>query len=1104
MSLDSAHKALSMESHAIHLSLLGSWQLIANGEKKREPRQKVKGLLAYLALEANQTHSREQLSALLWPEMGKKESQNNLCVTLYRLKKLMNHSDVIEASRGEVSFNTAVSHAIDVSQFETAVKKTERHDHASLSQCQACLADLETAVSLYRGEFLEGLVLTGYDAFAEWHFVWRERLHIMALKQLERLAKAMWQNGRFNRVEAYARRQIALDNLNEAGHRNLMRALYAQGQRTAALQQYEQCVALLAKELGVPPAIETEQLKTAVEQETLAFQPKHERTKPENIEPTNLPEYLTPFFGREEELALLAERLSQKRYRLISLVGPGGIGKTRLAIEAARRQLDHFADGVYFVSLVGVQTVHEIPGAISESIGISLVGAAPAAEQIVTLLANKKMLLLIDNLEHLMDGVSLLQTMLAQAPELTLLVTSRERLNIQSEDLFRLRGLPYPTERHDLTAVQYPAIRLFGDRAHRLKKQFWLNEDTLPHVVQICQAVEGLPLGLELAATWVRDLSVAEIAEGLEQDLSLLQTDMRDIDPRHRHIEAIFDYSWRLLSTEEQKILPLLTLFKGGFTQEAASAICNASPVVLKRLRYKTLIRGDGNNRYAVHELIRQIAARRLPTVLEEAKIRFVTYYLDLLKAHQPMLLTKEAREAAQQITNDIDNVRQAWQWAIALDEFKMLKKAAPALADYFIHTGYYVDGQGMIERAVAALPEHQHRERPFFLIEIAALLSAHYYGKLDELKRIIDEVLTLTEGQPEHIEIRARACLYLSRGLFANTIDSEQSQAYAEQAMVLARQSDSLPLIGDAYVQLGCLHYRYENTEAAVASIQEGLKIYESLGDFRRILDGTRALTLAYSESGNLIKTFELEKNLLALKQQWHSELGVADQYFNLSISYASFGDTKTGITLLLKAMDIYQKCNDKEAIQSSYAILGEHYYNIGDDERSIDYYRKAVALQEELKLTSRLCGELTGFSQPLQRSGLLDEAQQVLERAIEVGVAPRYVKQARAHLACVLMDKGQNREALLLAEPLWQEVKSDGAKSLPSVLRTLRCFHQLFVAADKQAEIDAILKLAHREIQKTVDGLNDPTLRQSYLNNQSNVHYFKSLLAETNLTIS
>lgn len=1085
---------------SIQLALLGSWHLSINGKQlPKEPRQKVKALLAYLALESTQAHSRELLATLLWPDLAKSEGRNNLRVTLARLRKLLGHPGLIEATRSEVHLNTdfahSSGHAVDVFEFEDLVQQTERHEHDSLAQCETCLADLETAVSLYRGDFLAGFTLAGCTAFDEWQFVWRERMQVLVSNQLDRLSRAMVTNGRYAQAEQYAYRHIAIDTLNEAAHRNLMTALYAQGRRTTALQKYQACADLLQAELGVYPDAETETLKAAIEENSLSVGVVNTQPPTQPTQIAKLPEHLTPFFGREEELTLLSEQLGQRDYRLISLIGPGGIGKTRLAIEAARQQQHQFADGVYFVPLVGVQSHHDIPAAIGDVVGI------PVDEQIVNILANKELLLILDNFEHLMEGVPLLQAILTGAPQVVLLVTSRARLNLQSEDLFRLKGLPYPASADDLTAVKYPAVRLFGDRAHRLDKQFWLNEDTLPSVVRICQIVEGLPLGLELAATWIRDFSIEDIAEALAEDLALLQTDLRDVDKRHQNIEAVFDYSWRLLSADEQRILPLLTLFKGGFSPKAAFALFKASPLVLKRLRYKTLIRRAGNGRYSLHELVRQMAASKLSSEPVREQKQFIDYFLHQVQEAAPRLRTAEAKQAAQQLTADIDNVRQAWHWAIELGAFQQLQETAGALAEYFIHVGQYNDGKGLIEQVVNRLPA-SHRaafdaQRPLFLIEIAYILSSQYNGILAEQEKIVNEILQLTEGHSALKMVRARAYYYLSRALFVDSIENERTRMVTEQALILATELDDRLLLADAYVQMGCLHYRFENTEAAVSDINKGIHIYKSLGDIPRLADGYSALSVAYSESGDMVKSFAMDEKLLPMYQELGSEAKVADQYFNLAYSYSFFGAVEKSIPLVMKAMSIFARLNDRASIQNCHALLGEFYFDLEDDEQSLRHYEQAIALQEELKLTSRLCSDLIGFSRPLQRSEQLDKAQRMLERALRVSVAPRYTIEAEAHLAAVLFQQGLAAEALTIAESLWQKVEANEAKGLPNVLRTLSCFHRIFVYHSKQAETEAVLNLAQREIEKTADNIDDTDLQQTYLTKHSVVGYFRPHLA-------
>ncbi len=796
----------------IEISLLGSWLIRHVSEPtKKEPRRKEQGLLAYLAVESGQSHSRDSLVGLFWPDMPLSAARNNLRVALSRLKQYLRDSSILETTRHTVCFNGDSPVLLDVTQFLALIKQSEAHEHRSLTACAQCQAHLKQAVDLYRGEFLTGFFLGDCLAFEEWLFVWRERLRVQVLKLLDQLVQVAEENGQFDEAGKYARRQIELDPLHENAHRQLMRALYAQGQRSAALNQFQTCETILRNEIGVEPEAETVLLRQEIQAGTLDISASAGHSA--QIVRYALPEITTPFFGREAELEQLSQRLTERSYRLISLVGPGGIGKTRLAIQAARAQRDAFRDGVYFVPLEGVEKAAEIPTAIAEAMGITFMASAASPQtKMVQVLQDKQLLLVIDNLEHVIDeGADYLLELMRTAPDIILLVTSRERLNAQMEDLFRLRGLPYPDAFDDVTAVHFAAVRLFGDRAHRLRKRFLLDEDTLPHVVRICHLVEGLPLALELAATWIRDFTAEQIADAIEKDLDLLITDLRDITPRQRSIQAVFEYSWKQLSAAEKQILPLLTIFKGGFSLAAATTITGASPIILTRLRYKSLLRSEGHGRYSFHELLRQIAAQKLPDTSQAVQANYIRYYFQLLQEKTPILKSYEAREAGNILMMEIDNIRQAWQWGIAAKRFDDLMETATLLVEFYAYGGLFSEGITLIDDVLQHLPEEEEEKRPFFLIEKARLVNE--IEGLPQVQQLIDQILHLTEDSPIYQAVQARAYYYLSKSLFLNSIDSKASLNYAEQAMVLAKQVDDIDLIAQLYNQLGSLHYRFEQT---------------------------------------------------------------------------------------------------------------------------------------------------------------------------------------------------------------------------------------------------------------------------------------------------
>jgi predicted ATPase len=455
-----------------------------------------------------------------------------------------------------------------------------------------------------------------------------------------------------------------------------MRLLNGQGQRGAALAQHEACRQVLADELGVEPDAETlllyQQIKSGAQLKPVAEAPAAGLAAITH----SLPESVTPFFGREEELAQIAGRLHDGTYRLLSIVGPGGIGKTRLALQAARENLHLFPDGAHFVPLAPVRTAGEVPAVIVAALGLSLgESALSPRRQLLTELRGKRLLLVLDSLEHLLHAeddaaqvVEILLGVLRQTPGITLMVTSRQRIDVQAEDVYRLRGLPVPGPDGLIEAAQFASVRLFCDRAYRLHKSFRLTDGNLEHVVRICSLVEGMPLGLEVAATWVRDPGLADLVAALDTSLDTLETTMRDVAPQHRSIRAVFDHSWRLLTPAEQDWLCQLAVFRGGFSLEAAQAVAGVTPIVLTRLRYKSLVRGAGGSRYHMHQLLQRFALERLshkPELENETRQRHSDYFLAYVGQHAEALRGEELQSALAEIGADLDNVRQAWDWAV-------------------------------------------------------------------------------------------------------------------------------------------------------------------------------------------------------------------------------------------------------------------------------------------------------------------------------------------------------------------------------------------------------------------------------------------------------
>lgn len=1085
----------------LQISFLGGYQLTHQRAKTTLSRRKVMGLLAYLAVESDQTHSRDSLVGLFWPDLPTVDARNNLRVTLSRLKGHLGGGDNLEITRHTVRFILNSQVQLDVHQFLTLIKQIETHNHPSVAACQQCRAHLKQAVDLYRGEFLNGFYLEDCLAFEEWLFVWRERLHVQVIKQLDQLIQAAGDNKQHAVVEGYARRQIELDPLQESAHRQLMWALYAQGQRTAALNQFQTCKRNLQNELGIEPEAETvllwQEIQAGKENASSSASGLSQNAG------YHLPETTTPFIGREVELAQLDQRLAERQYRLISVVGPGGMGKTRLAIQAARAQLHAFHHGVYFVSLEGVQTAAEIPAAIAEAMGITFAAGSESPQvEIMQILQNKQLLLIIDNLEHVMEGgAELLLEIIRAAPDVMLLVTTRERLNAQGEDLFRLRGLPFPHTDDELNGGRYAAVRLFTDRAHRVNKQFGLSADNLRDVITICRLVEGLPLGLELAATWVRDFSVGYIARALKEDFTLLETDLRDISPRHRSLAAVFEHSWNLLTPTEQAILPQLAVFHGGFTLSAAKEVTGASLLVLTRLRYKSLLRGGGNGRYTMHYLLRQLALRKLneqPAVAEQAQTRHSRYFLSSLREQAQQLTGTDAAHIGAMIRLELDNTRQAWRWAVKTSSWEHLLQSAAGLVAFLHHEGLVFEGVQLLQTAIDHA-QGQSKTRadllPNLLVKQLTLLNV--ISPLNEFITIIEHVLSLTAQNPALSQLEAEAYLIWSMGFLDQVSDPKQARVYLDQAVAGAEKIDDQ----EFYARLQCEYgrnYLYDGQfDKAVTVLKKALAIFEALDHIPGQALAYSRLAPAYAEAYRLGPALFCDRKALALYTQINNRTKLGNAHNNLAETYVLLGAYEQAREHTIKSLEISRRQGNKVSQANTLSLYAVILDKLGHTKEAEKQFRAAITAQKTLKLNFSLRFSLLDWGAFQLAQGWLSEAELTLDEAITLNDDLYHLKlTAQAQQTAVYLAQGNRLDAAWnLADTVWRAIEPNDGAGLPFPIKTMvECY--LIFHAYNDGRAKAALHMAADVLKRTAAEIEDAQIRTSFLHNVPINKYLRQAL--------
>ncbi|MBC8162946.1 MAG: tetratricopeptide repeat protein [Roseiflexaceae bacterium] len=575
---------------------------------------------------------------------------------------------------------------------------------------------------------------------------------------------------------------------------------------------------------------------------TLSEPDSHERTTPMRID-SELSQQSTPLLGREQEIARLANLLHTPDSRCVTLVGPGGVGKTRLAIEVATRNAARFADGVCAVALARVGSADLLAPTIARTLGLTAPASGDVVSQLHAHLRDKRMLLVLDNMEHLVDAADMLARLLIAAPQVYLLATSRERLQLRGEITLEVAGLLLPPAGAGADALAAnPAVALFCSSAQRLHGQSTPAPNQLQAAARVCHLVEGLPLAIELAAGWAHLLSYDEIERELGQTLDFLQTGMRDLPLRHRSLRAAFAHSWDMLAPAEQHALRRLSVFRGSFSREAADAVLHGEYAAAERssaattlhllgaLTDKSLLkRGEdaGASRFVLHELVRQYAAehlRALPADDRAAHTSHSHYYLGLLQAHGEALRGPAQVAALATLAIEADQVRAALQWAIAEGDLIALRGVLPTVITWFEWTYAVQEGIALFEQISARL----------------------------------QEIVPPAEHAAAHREALALALAYAGWFNFHAT-HAEQALGQLRAAHALAGAGDDALVLGDTLLFLGSVAAETGDTNTARPLLLACMRAYDTGGDPRRSARGAYRLGTLLHQHGEYVRALHL-----------------------------------------------------------------------------------------------------------------------------------------------------------------------------------------------------------------------------------------------------
>jgi predicted ATPase/DNA-binding SARP family transcriptional activator/transcriptional regulator with XRE-family HTH domain len=875
---------------------------------------RLQSFLAYLLLYRHAPQSRQRLAFLLWPESTEAQARVNLRSVLHRLRQALPDVDhFLHTNVHTLQWLPTGSVVLDVGDFEAALTQAERAERAGDSRLLQ--AALEQAVSLYQGDLLPGC----YDDWIQPH---RERLREMMIGALEQLIKVAESQHDYRMAILYAQRLLRHDPLHEITYRRLMQLYALIGDRVSSIRTYRTCATVLERELAVEPSPATSELYERLLDGASPTAPVAEL--PAQRAAGNLPLQLTNFIGRKREMAEIGRLLSSTR--LLTLTGSGGCGKTRLALQVATDLLaaQVFPDGVWWVELAALSDAALVPQMLTGALNIREIPGRTLTETLANFLEPKHLLLVLDNCEHIVAACAhLAESLLRICPNVRILATSRERLGITGESSWPVPSLSLPASPLAQSGAgllsldqlgQYEAIALFCERATAVLPTFRLTRQNAAAIVLVCQRLDGIPLAIELAAARVRILALEQIASRLDDRFALLTSGSRTALPRHRTLQATIDWSYDLLSSPEQVLFHRLSVFVGGFTLEAAEAVCGGEGIeesaILELLSYlvdKSLVTVEDRGKYARYRLletIRQYAREKLHEVGESTRTRNqqLAFFLQFVEAAEPQLFGTGQIVWFNRLEIEYDNVRAAVEWAGESDATVATLRLAGALRRFWYVRGQHGEGLAWLTETLAR-PGATARTT----VRAKALTTAGHLellqGRHNEAALFLREALDIGRGLGDQwtiaMALHILGLLASSQGQYA------VARAHFEESVVIWQSLSGVPGSATSFMHFGTLMYLgdimfyWEEYERGRLLYEESATLLHGLGDKNLLAYPLRRLGQVALHQGNYEQAVARCQESLALNFDVGDKRGIAACLAGLAAVSMARGETIHAVQL-------------------------------------------------------------------------------------------------------------------------------------------------------------------------------------------------------------
>ena len=1076
--------------------------------------EKAKALFLYLIMNRHRSFSRDYLAELLWPGSKGKSSLSSLRQTLTRLRKGLRSKErqvsIFIINRQSIQFNENCHFWLDVDKLEQLLSKSAKSDFER-EESYRYIRRYKDAESLFRGTFFEDYSADELE-FGGWLREQREKFETKRLQLLHRLTDYSTELSLFQGAQRYAQRQIKLAPFRENAYLQLFMSLLYQNERVKALKLYQKYEDLLQKELQIKPSRTFLNLVIQCRQ---GIQFKQDTIARRFV----LPRLNTPFIGRLQEKSKLIKLLLEDSYSLVSLIGPGGIGKTRLAIEVAQELWMDFRHGVCFVSLLQIEDkppassevrIEQILYTIVKALEMPFSEKVPLKKQLYQYIEKKEMLFVLDNIEQDIAHAEFFFELVKRAPLSVFLCTTRESLHAKQEFAFYLPGLSVECKGNDEVEELPESVALFVERTRSLGKDIKQTPQNLLRLTEMCRLADGLPLAIELLASWAHTYSLEEMIGLLQRDTSLLQTKLVDVPERHKSMHTVFSYSWEQLSRAQQTLLLQCTIFRGSFSSDDACSILQQTPQQLAQLFERSFLQ-QINFRWQIHPLLnkylRELKARPesskeeglMLQAWEQVHERYVHHYIEFLIQESSELSQEGIGQAMERLQTEHDNIIHAWRLSLQLDTIHQTESLRSMFQ--YINLSFQLQvGEDIFTETLRHLKDKAPDHQSIAIVEnIQAAIAirqsrfqdslSHAQNSLKEQKKHGDSIISaraesflrmgtaylhLGEKQKsfellkQAEELQEYASHYIQTEIqkqlashYWQQGEYQQAKALYEQSIELAQSNKNVFALGPLNNGLATILYYLGAHKAARTHYQKALEVSETTKNQYSKMFILMHLGVVETDQWNITEAHAHLQSSLEYARTLGMKRIMAASLSNLGRLYTRVGQFSKAEQCLQKAIAGFESIQYHRGLAYTYVKIALLKLEQQHLEEALTMALNGLRLAESIQEKSIMGQAYTAIGYIRTAEGEYKSANEQLLRAIELREKIGRKKLLAEPLVCLSWSAmQQNKPSDSYLERALELLQDSGAEQFHFWIRMNQYLHKLLLSRNPTQAEDVYLK--------------------------------------------